>query len=42
MPYSLFFADGELPGRDMSLLDSMTDEKRAEVIFIYMNHTSPS
>ncbi len=48
-----FFADGELPGRDMSkirhpfvsesmaLLDDLTDEERARVIFIHMNHTNP-
>lgn len=48
-----FFADGELPGRDMSqiphpfvsesmaLLDSLSDEERSRVIFIHMNHTNP-
>ena len=48
-----FFADGELPGRDMSkvrhpfvsesmdLLDELTEEERARVIFIHMNHTNP-
>ena len=48
-----FFADGELKGRDMSvikhpfvaesmdLFDSLTDEERARVIFIHMNHTNP-
>jgi pyrroloquinoline quinone biosynthesis protein B len=48
-----FFADGELPGRDMSkirhpfvsesmaMLDDLTEEERARVIFIHMNHTNP-
>ena len=48
-----FFADGELPGRDMSrilhpyvsesmaLLDDLTDEEKSRVIFIHMNHTNP-
>lgn len=48
-----FFADGELKGRDMSvikhpfvsesmnLFDSLTNEERARVIFIHMNHTNP-
>ena len=48
-----FFADGELKGRDMSLIkhpfvsesmnlfDSLTNEERARVIFIHMNHTNP-
>ncbi len=48
-----FFADGELGGRDMSkikhpfvsesmdLFDSLSDEERARVIFIHMNHTNP-
>ena len=48
-----FFADGELPGRDMSqiphpfvaesmaLFDQLNDEERSRVIFIHMNHTNP-
>jgi pyrroloquinoline quinone biosynthesis protein B len=48
-----FFRDGELPGRDMSkirhpfvaesmdLFDSLTDDEKARVIFIHMNHTNP-
>ena len=48
-----FFADGELPGRDMSkilhpfvsesmaLLDDLTKEEKSRVIFIHMNHTNP-
>ena len=48
-----FFADGELPNRDMSkvrhpfvresmaLFESLTKEERARVIFIHMNHTNP-
>jgi pyrroloquinoline quinone biosynthesis protein B len=48
-----FFADGELPGRDMSaikhpfvaesmaLFEDMTDEEKSRVIFIHMNHTNP-
>lgn len=48
-----FFADGELPGRDMSkiphpfvsesmaLFEEFTDEEKARVIFIHMNHTNP-
>lgn len=48
-----FFADGEIPGRDMSkiphpfvsesmaLFDSLTEEERSRVIFIHMNHTNP-
>ena len=48
-----FFADGELPGRDMSkishpfvtetmaLLDDLTEREKARVIFIHMNHTNP-
>ncbi len=48
-----FFADGELPGRDMSkiphpfvsesmaLLDELPADIRARVIFIHMNHTNP-
>ncbi len=48
-----FFADGELPGRDMSaikhpfvadsmaLFEDMTDEEKSHVIFIHMNHTNP-
>jgi pyrroloquinoline quinone biosynthesis protein B len=48
-----FFADGELPGRDMSgighpfvsesmrLFADMTDEERSRVIFIHLNHTNP-
>ena len=48
-----FYADGELPGRDMSriphpfvtesmaLFEDMTEEERSRVIFIHLNHTSP-
>ncbi len=48
-----FFADGELPGRDMSrilhpfvsesmaLFDDLSDEERSRVVFIHMNHTNP-
>ncbi len=48
-----FFADGELPGRDMSkiphpfvsetmgLLDSLDESQRDKVWFIHMNHTNP-
>ena len=48
-----FFADGELPGRDMSaikhpfvaesmaLFEDMTDDEKSRVIFIHMNHTNP-
>lgn len=48
-----FFADGELPGRDMSkiphpfvaetmaLLGDLTEQEKARVIFIHMNHTNP-
>lgn len=48
-----FYADGEIPGRDMSdiphpfviesmtLFESLTDEEKARVIFIHMNHTNP-
>jgi pyrroloquinoline quinone biosynthesis protein B len=48
-----FFADGELPGRDMSvikhpfvsesmaLFDALSDEEKGRVIFIHMNHTNP-
>jgi pyrroloquinoline quinone biosynthesis protein B len=48
-----FFADGELPDRDMSiiphpfvsesmdLLEDLTDEEKSRVIFIHMNHTNP-
>lgn len=48
-----FFADGELPGRDMSniphpfvsesmaLFDELTPDEKARVIFIHMNHTNP-
>jgi len=48
-----FFADGELPGRDMSkikhpfvaesmaLFDGMTAEEKSRVIFIHMNHSNP-
>ncbi|MCH9694941.1 MAG: pyrroloquinoline quinone biosynthesis protein PqqB [Gammaproteobacteria bacterium] len=49
-----FYADGELPGRDMSkvrhpfvaesmlLFDSLTAEEKSRVIFIHMNHTNPA
>ena len=48
-----FFADGELPGRDMSniphpfvsesmtLFDDLTDDEKSRVIFIHMNHSNP-
>ena len=48
-----FFADGELPGRDMSkirhpfvtesmaVLKDLTREQRSKVWFIHMNHTNP-
>ena len=48
-----FYADGELPGRDMSkiphpfvsetmaLLDGLSREERGKVWFIHMNHTNP-
>jgi len=48
-----FFKDGELGGRDMSkikhpfvtesmnLLEGLSKEERARVIFIHMNHTNP-
>jgi pyrroloquinoline quinone biosynthesis protein B len=48
-----FFANGELPGRDMSqiphpfvaesmaLFDQLSDEEKSRVIFIHMNHTNP-
>ena len=48
-----FFADGELPGRDMSkvphpfvtesmeLLDDLPVKERNKVWFIHMNHTNP-
>jgi pyrroloquinoline quinone biosynthesis protein B len=48
-----FFADGELPGRDMSvirhpfvsesmaLFESLSDAEKHRVIFIHMNHTNP-
>jgi pyrroloquinoline quinone biosynthesis protein B len=48
-----FFADGELPGRDMSaikhpfvsesmaLFENLTDEEKARVVFIHFNHTNP-
>ncbi len=48
-----FFRDGELGGRDMSeikhpfvsesmdLFDSLTEDEKARVIFIHMNHTNP-
>ncbi len=48
-----FFADGELPGRDMSqiphpfvaesmaLFDQLNDAEKSRVIFIHMNHTNP-
>ena len=48
-----FFADGELPWRDMSKIphpfvaesmaffDDFTDEEKSRVIFIHMNHTNP-
>jgi pyrroloquinoline quinone biosynthesis protein B len=48
-----FFADGELKGRDMSVIKhphvaesmdlfaELSDEERSRVIFIHMNHTNP-
>lgn len=48
-----FFADGELPGRDMSvikhpfvsesmdLFDDLSAEEKRRVIFIHINHTNP-
>ena len=48
-----FFADGELPGRDMSaikhpfvsesmeLFEGLTDDEKARVIFIHFNHSNP-
>ncbi len=48
-----FYADGEIPGRDMSdiphpfvsesmaLFESLTDEEKGRIIFIHMNHTNP-
>ena len=48
-----FFADGELPGRDMSriphpfvsesmaLLDDLDDDEKSRVVFIHMNHSNP-
>jgi pyrroloquinoline quinone biosynthesis protein B len=48
-----FFADGELQGRDMSVIKhphvtqsmdlfaDLTNEEKARVIFIHMNHTNP-
>ena len=48
-----FFADGELPGRDMSriphpfvsesmaLLDDLSAEEKSRVIFIHRNHSNP-
>lgn len=48
-----FFADGELPGRDMSrirhpfvsesmaLFESLDEEQKQKVIFIHMNHSNP-
>lgn len=48
-----FFADGELPNRDMSkiphpfvaesmaLFDDLTSDEKSRVIFIHMNHTNP-
>jgi len=48
-----FFADGELPGRDMSkilhpfvaetmtLLEDLSREEKSRVIFIHLNHTNP-
>jgi pyrroloquinoline quinone biosynthesis protein B len=48
-----FFADGELPGRDMSkikhpfvsesmnLFSDLSDDEKSRVIFIHMNHTNP-
>lgn len=48
-----FYADGELPGRDMSvikhpfvsesmeLFKDLTDEEKSRVIFIHLNHSNP-
>ncbi len=48
-----FFANGELPNRDMSevphpfveesmqLLNTLSDEQKAKVIFIHFNHSNP-
>ena len=48
-----FYADGELPGRDMSkiphpyvvesmdILDNLSDQQRNKVWFIHLNHTNP-
>ena len=48
-----FYADGELPARDMrkiphpfvaesmTLFEDMTEEEKSRVIFIHMNHTNP-
>ena len=48
-----FFADGELPGRDMSKIphpfvsesmaffETLSDEEKSRVIFIHMNHSNP-
>ena len=48
-----FYADGEIPGRDMSevphpfvaesmaLFESLSDEEKKRIIFIHMNHTNP-
>lgn len=48
-----FFADGELPGRDMSairhpfvsesmaLFEDLADDEKSRVIFIHLNHTNP-
>jgi len=48
-----FFADGELPGRDMSaikhpyvaesmrLFDDLSDTEKSRVVFIHFNHTNP-
>jgi pyrroloquinoline quinone biosynthesis protein B len=48
-----FFADGELKGRDMSvilhpfvsesmaLFDELSDEEKSRVVFIHMNHSNP-
>jgi pyrroloquinoline quinone biosynthesis protein B len=49
-----FYADGELPGRDMSkirhpfiaesmeLFETLSAEEKSRVIFIHMNHTNPA
>jgi pyrroloquinoline quinone biosynthesis protein B len=48
-----FYADGELPGRDMSVIKhpfvaesielfrDLTDEEKSRVIFIHLNHSNP-